>query len=120
MAIKSGISPDVIDLAAAASDTTLLAEALNTRFAVTSLSIFNTTASTQLAVDFYESPDGTSAAGKKFASYILEGNTSIDVVEVIGQGFAQGQNLIGRQTTGGATAGQLNAKITYTSYTAGS
>jgi hypothetical protein len=121
MAIKSNVSSAPIDLAAVSTDTTLVAAVLApARLAITGLSIFNTTASTQLAVDIFESPDTTSAAGKKIASYTLDGNTSIDVVELIGQGLSSGRNIIGRQTTSGATSGQLNAKITVTQYTAGS
>lgn len=120
MAIQSNISTGVTDLAAANTDTVLLAEAVGTRFAITAFSIFNTTASTQLTIDIYESTDGTSAAGKKVASYTLDGNTSVDIAELIGQGLIAGNNIVGRVTTGGATLGELNSKLTYTRYTAGS
>lgn len=121
MAIKSNVSVAPIDLAAASTDTTLVASVSGTaRQAVTAFSIFNTTASTALVVDIYESPNTTSASGKKIASYDIPGNSSIAVVEVIGQGLSAGQNIIGRVTTGGATLGQLNAKITTTQYNAGS
>lgn len=116
MAIRSFISPAPIALAAAATDTTLLAAVTGSRFGITGMSIFNTTASTVLAVDFYDSSNTTSASGTKIASYILDGNTSVDVVELIGQGVAATRNIIGRVTTGGATLGQLNCKISYTQY----
>lgn len=121
MAILSNVSSAPIDLAAVSTDTTLVAEVgAGSRQAITGFSIFNTTASTVLSVDIYESPDGTSAAGKKIASYAIPGNTSQDVVELIGQGISTGQNIIGRQTTSGATSGQLNAKISTTQYNANS
>lgn len=116
MAIKSNISPAPIALAAASTDTTLLAAVTGSRFGITGMSIFNTTASTVLTVDFYDSSNTTSASGTKIASYTIDGNSSIDVVELIGQGLLATRNIIGRVTTGGATLGQLNCKITYTQY----
>jgi hypothetical protein len=88
------------------------------RQAVTGFSIFNTTASTSLTVSIYESPDTTSAAGKKIASYTLPGLSSIDVVVCIGQGYSTGQNLVAK--AGSGSTGDLNAKVTWTAYTAGS
>jgi hypothetical protein len=116
MAIRSNISPAPIALAAASTDTTLLAAVVGSRFAITGMSIFNTTASTSLTVDFYDSSNTTSASGTKIASYTLDGNSSIDVVELIGQGVLATRNIIGRVTTGGATLGDLNCKMTYTQY----
>ena len=121
MAIQSNISSAPIPLVATASgDTTLVASVTTpSRQAVTAFSVFNTTANAR-AFDVYESPNTTSASGKKIASYIVPGNSSTDVVEMIGQGLSTGQNVIGVQTTGGAALGDLNAKITTTQYTAGS
>jgi hypothetical protein len=116
MAIRSNISPAPIALAAVSTDTTLLAAVTGSRFGITGMSIFNTTASTDLTVDIYDSSNTTSASGTKIASYIVGGNSSIDVVELIGQGVAATRNIIGRQTTSGATSGQLNCKISYTQY----
>jgi hypothetical protein len=116
MAIRSNISPAPIALAAVSTDTTLLAAVTGSRFGITGMSIFNTTASTDLTVDIYDSSNTTSASGTKIASYIVGGNSSIDVVELIGQGVAATRNIIGRQTTVGATSGQLNCKISYTQY----
>lgn len=116
MAIRSNISPAPIALAAVSTDTTLLAAVTGSRFGITGMSIFNTTASTPLTVDIYDSSNTTSASGTKIASYTIDGNSSIDVVELIGQGVAATRNIIGRVTTSGATLGQLNCKLSYTSY----
>jgi hypothetical protein len=119
MAIQSNLSQAPIGLNAS-TDTTLLASVASpSRQAVTAFSLFNTTANAR-AIDIYESPDTTSAAGKKIASYTLAGNSSQDVTECIGQGYSAGQNIIAKQTTGGASANDLNAKLTTTLYTAGS
>lgn len=120
MSIKSGVSSAPTDLAAASNDTTLFAELTSpSRAAITGMSLFNNAVASRI-VDIYESPDTTSAAGEKIASYNIDANASVDVVELIGQGVSSGQNIIGRQTTGGASAGDVNCKLTYTLYTAGS
>ena len=117
MAIQSNLSAAPINIAT--SDTVLLASVASpNRQAVTALSIFNKTASTSLTVTIYESPDTTSASGKEIASYTIPGTSSIDVVECIGQGYSAGQNLVAK--AGSGSTGDTNAKITWTSYTAGS
>jgi len=119
MAIQSNVGQAPVNLAASAADTVLLAAAgTNNRQAVTGFSVFNKTASTSLILKVYESPDTTSASGKQVAAYTIPGNSSVDIVECIGQGYATGQSIIGIQTTG--SAGDLSAKLTYTAYTAGS
>lgn len=119
MAIKSNVSTAPIDLAAATTDTTLVAEVASpSRNAITGFSLFNTAAGAR-AVEIYESPDTTSAAGTLVASYTIDAGASVDVVELIGQGLSAGQNIIGLQTTGGASLADVNAKITLTQYTAG-
>ncbi len=119
MTIQSNVSSAPINLNAS-TDTTLIASVVSpSRQAVTGFSVFNVAAASRI-IDIYESPDTTSAAGKKIASYNIPANGSADVVEMIGQGLSAGQNIIGKQTTGGASLGDLNAKITLTQYTAGS
>jgi len=121
MAIQSNLSVAPIDLVATATgDTTLIASVASpSRQAVTGFSLFNTQA-TARAVDIYESPNTTSASGKKIATYTIDALSSVDVVEIIGQGLSAGQNIIGRQTTSAAALGDVNCKRTTTSYTAGS
>ncbi len=119
MAIQSNLSAAPTNLNAS-TDTTLVAAVTGTsRQAITAFSLFNTAAAARV-IDLYESPDTTSASGKKIASYNIPANYSADVVEMIGQGLSAGQNIIGKQTTGGASAGDLNSKYSYTLYTAGS
>jgi len=93
-----------------AGDTTVLNPLVN-RVAVTSFSIHNTTAGA-VVVDVYESPDSTSAAGERIAQYSVGANSSIDVIECIGQGYIVGQNLIAV----GAGVG-TNARLSQTDYT---
>ena len=119
MAVQSGLSSAPIGLNAS-TDTTLASGGTTpTRALLTGFSLFNTSAGTR-AIDLYESPDTTSAAGKKIATYTIGTLMSQDVVELIGAGLSSGQNIIGKQTTGGASANDINAKVTYTQYTVGS
>lgn len=120
MAIRTGISAAVIELAAATTDTVILAgQAAGSRAAVSALSLFNTSGANR-DVEIYESPDNTSASGTLVATVSLAALESYQVAECIGQGFASGQRLIAVQTTGGAALGDVTAKLTYTVYTAGS
>ena len=121
MAVFSNQSVAPIDLAASATDTVLIAAVATTsRLAINAFSLFNTTASTTITVDLYQSPDATSASGKKIATYTFDGSTSVQVIELIGQGLSAGQNIIGRVTTGAIVLGDVNCKRTTTLYTANS
>lgn len=115
MAIRTNISPAPVQLAAASTDTTLLAAVASSRLAITGMSLFNNAAAARI-VDIYDSSNTTSASGIKIASYTIDLNSSVDVVELIGQGVAVTRNIIGRQTTGGAIANDVNCKITYSVY----
>lgn len=119
MAIQGNIGVAITGLAATNTDTAIIATGAN-RIAVTGFSIFNTTASTSVVVDIYESPNATSASGKKVASYNIPGNSSIDVVECIGQGYATTTQIVAKITTSAISLNDLNAKLSYTLYTAGS
>lgn len=120
MAIQSNVSIAPIALAAVNTDTTLVAAVTTpSRNAVTAFSLFNTQASARV-VDIYESPNTTSASGTKIATYTIDALSSVDVVEIIGQGLSTGQNIIGRQTTSASASGDVNCKRTLTQYTAGS
>ncbi len=100
--IFTRVSGGVIDVDP--GDTTISNPLVN-RIAITAFSVHNTTAGS-ITIDVYESPDTTSAAGKRIAQYAVGANASVDVVEVIGQGYTVGQNIIAqapgsmRQTPG--------------------
>lgn len=120
MAIKSNIGQNSTAVAASSTDTVLLADlGVNNRSVVTGLSIFNTTGG-NIAIDLYESPDNTSASGMKIGTYTIATLASVQPVEIIGQGYASGRRLIGRVTTAAISSGDLNFKLTYTLYNAGS
>ncbi len=72
------------------------------------VTVYNTTGA-PIDVDFYESPDLTSASGNLFSTNTIVSNSSLEVVEVEGQGFEQGQNLIAVPTAIGC-----NLKLTVT------
>ena len=117
MTIKGNIGNLVIDLDAVSTDTTIFD--FDNRIAVTAFSLHNTEASDR-EVFFFESPDTTSGSGKRIASHVLGAGESIDVGEIIGQGYESNMNIIAVQQTAGAASGDLNVKFTYTSYTGGS
>lgn len=106
--IFTRVSGGVTDIAAA--DTTI-SNPTDNRIAITAFSIHNTTA-VSVTVDIYESPDLTSASGKRVAQYAVGANASVDVAEVIGQGYVVGENII---AVGSAVG--TNARYTFTDYT---
>lgn len=116
MAILGNLTSGAQDLNAVSVDTVL--HSISNRTAVVAFSIFNTQAS-ERTIDIYESPDDTSASGTRISTYTMQEGDSAIVIESIG-GFSAGSRIIGVQTTGGASSGDLNAKITYTEYTDGS
>lgn len=113
MAIKGNIGQPALDLAVA--DTVVLD--FTDRVAVTTLSLFNKSGAARV-VTVFESPDLTSAAGKQIAVHTLATMTSVDIVEVIGQGYTPAQNIITTVDTG--STGDVNAKLTYIQYTGSS
>ena len=116
MSIKGNIGQAVLDLAVFSNDTVVLD--FNDRVAVSALSIHNTSAADR-EIFFFESPDQTSANGKRVAIHTLAGGASEDVDEIIGQGYSSAQNIIAVVQTVGAL-GDVNAKLTYIQYTGGS
>lgn len=113
MSIKGNIGQGVVDL-----DTTdIVVLNFSSRVAVTSLSIYNGAGAARV-VDFYESPNLTSASGKKIATHSLDSAASADVDEIIGQGYSSSQNIIAVVDTG--SLGDINAKLTYIQYTGSS
>ena len=112
MAIRGNIDGGAISILAA--DTTLVdISALTSveRIAISGLSIHNT-AVVSVTVTVYQSPNLTSASGKRLAYYSLAPNESADVIEMIGQGFLTNIIAVG-------SAVGVNAKVSYTTYTAG-
>ena len=88
MSIQSNVGLGVTDIGT--TDTALLNPAdPYTRQAVSAFSLHNTTVAT-ITVTIYESPDLTSASGDQVAVHAVPPGDSVDVVEVIGQGYAQG------------------------------
>lgn len=116
MAVKGNNSDGLIELAAASSDTTLLQPSASfNRWAVTAAVLSNTQAANRI-VELYESPNTTSAAGTLIASYTLAAGETVLVEEIIGQSYESAQNIIGKQTTGGAALADVVSRITYTTY----
>jgi hypothetical protein len=116
MAIKGNNSEGLLELAAASSDTTLLLPTVAfNRWAVTAAVLHNVSAANRI-VEIYESPNTTSASGTLTATYTLAADETVLIEEIIGQSYEPAMNIIGRQTTGGASAGDVVARLTYTSY----
>lgn len=113
MAIKSNVGIPVDDIGT--TDTTIYEPAApNDRVAFTALSVYNTSGATR-TVTFYESPDLTSASGTEIASYDIAADDSADIIEIIGQGYEVGENIIAV-----ADAAGCNFRGTITEYTGGS
>ena len=117
MAIQGNLSAGVQELAASNGDKSLHNIAFRT--AITGFSLFNTTA-VNVVVEIYESPNGTSASGEQVAQYTMAPDSSVDVVECIGQGYAASIQIIAKITTAGINAGDVTGKVTYTRYTGAS
>lgn len=113
MAIKSNVGIPLVSIAV--TDTTLLNPVAPVeRIAVTACSLHNTTAAA-ITVTLWESPDLTSASGDEIAVYAIGGDESVDVEEIIGQGYAVGRNIIAQGSGVGVVA-----VSTVTQYDAGS
>lgn len=92
MSIKGNVGLGTISVLA--GDTTIIDQnAPVTRYAIGAFSLHNTTAAA-VTVTVFTSPNLTSASGKRVASYSVPGNQSVDVVELIGQGFPIATNVI--------------------------
>jgi hypothetical protein len=112
MTIKGNVDGGVINVLA--SDTVIVEPSslpAVERIAVSGLSLHNTAVGTVI-VELYQSPDLTSASGDRLAYYSIAPNESADITELMGQGFLT--NII---AVGDAIG--VNAKVSYTTYTAG-
>ncbi len=110
MAITANIGIPIISLIAG-DNTVLNPAAPVVRDGIQTATIYNTTGA-NITVDFYESPDLTSASGDLFSTNGIAANSSIQVSEIEGQGFEAGQNLIAV-----ASAIGCNLKVTVTETT---
>ena len=111
MAIFGNIDLGVTDLLTTDTAVIDIASIPDTqRYAITGLSIHNTGLAS-ISVEIFDSPDLTSAAGKRIAKYDVAADSSESVVELIGQGGKQ--NIIAV-----ASALGLNTKTSITKYNA--
>lgn len=108
MAIESGKSLGTVAILAA--DTVLINTVGLDRQVISSGIIHNTTAGV-ITVNFYDSPDLTSASGSLIASISVGANTQKNITDLIGQSFPVNQNLIAVGTAAGT-----NSRITVTQY----
>lgn len=118
MAVKVNLSDGVQQLAASTNDQSVHSQAVRT--AITAFSIYNTT-TINVNLTVYESPDGTSASGEPVANITL-GPTggeddSVDIPEVIGQGYAADIQIIVVINTAAILLGELLASVTYSQFT---
>jgi hypothetical protein len=112
MSIRGNIGIGSVSIAAA--DTTIYDPPSTVeRYAISAFSVHNTTAAA-VTVSVYNSPDLTSAAGVRNAFYSIPANQSVDIVELIGQGFLSSRNII---AVGGAVG--LRATMSVTTYDGG-
>lgn len=113
MSIKSNVGIPLVSIAV--TDTTLLNPVAPVeRIAVTACVLHNTNAAAR-TVTLWESPNLTSASGVEIAVYVIGPDESVDVEEIIGQGYAVGRNIIAQASGTG-----VNAVSTVTQYDAGS
>lgn len=108
MTIKTGLGTGVI--AVLAADTTILA--VTDRVTISASNCQNTTGAT-VSITFYISTDLTSAAGEEVATLSLSAGESVDVGEIIGEGYADAlpENII---AVGSAVG--INCTTTFTQY----
>jgi hypothetical protein len=113
MAIKSNVGIPLV--AIAVTDTTVLNPVAPVeRIAVTACVLHNTNAASR-TVTLWESPNLTSASGTEIAVYSIGPDQSVDVEEIIGQGYAVGRNIIAQASGVG-----VNVVSTVTQYDGGS
>lgn len=109
MAIKAKNTTGVKSILAA--DTTIYTVQVDERVGVEAINIHNTTAA-DITVNFFISPDLTSASGDRVGSVILSANDEEDVNSIVGQGYIDGDNIIAV-----ADAVGVNCAMTYTLFT---
>ncbi len=107
MAIKTGLSNDVV--AVLAADTVIYTVSTDTRAKVEA---FNAHATAAATVTFYISPDDTSASGDVVGSYTFALGEDLDINALVGQGYDAGKRIIAVADVTG-----VNASLTYTLWT---
>jgi len=109
MAIKGNVGSGPIDVLT--SDTVIYSPGGIDRYHVTALNIHNTSAST--AIEFFISPNATSASGDRVDFTSIGENLELDINAIVGQGYAN-LYIIAK-----AAAAGVKASITVTQYTEG-
>jgi biotin-(acetyl-CoA carboxylase) ligase len=109
MAIKSGLSEGVKSLLVQDNVISLV----ENRIMVTALNSYNTSAN-DITIDFYISPDDTSASGKKVATVIVETGKDKDTSAIIGEGYNVDDRIIAVPTATG-----INLTLTYMQFIGG-
>jgi hypothetical protein len=111
MAIRSDIDFGLI--AVGTSDTTVIQLPFGVeRVGVTAASVHNTTGANRV-LTLWESPNLTSASGSVIAEYTVLPDSSVDIQEVLGQGY-ENTNIIAQASSAG-----LNFRSSGTTYTDG-
>lgn len=111
MTIRSNLGTGPIDVLAA--DTVIYQQAAEVdRYLVSGLNVYNDTGAS-VTIDFYISPDTTSASGDKVDSITLSAGNEQDINGIVGQGYTS-LNVI---AVGSAVG--VNCSMTYTSYDGG-
>jgi hypothetical protein len=111
MAIRSDIDFGLVDVGT--GDTTVVQIPTGIeRIGITAAIAHNTTGG-DLDLTLWESPDLTSASGDEIAFYAIPGGESVDIIELIGQGY-EGTNIIAQ----GSGAG-VNFRATVITYSEG-
>jgi hypothetical protein len=118
MAIRGNLSTGVQPLGATDADVVVHVDMVN-RTAITAFVIHNNDGN-NLTVEIYESTNDTSASGERVAEYALASDESVDIIECLGQGYPAGIRVICKITTAAVSAGDMNARVTYTEYSGGS
>lgn len=110
MAIRGNVGSGSIDVTTV--DTVIYEQASIDRYQVTALNTYNDTGA-GILVEFWVSPNLTSASGDKVASVTIGAASDIDINAIVGQGYSN-LNIIAKAASVG-----LNASITVTEYTEG-
>ena len=111
MAIFGNVGLGVEDVLA--GDTVLMQPSASQRWAITGASFYNDTGAA-VTITLFSSPDGTSASGDQVDSFSVPANDSVEPPSILGQGYANGENLI---AVGSAIG--VNASLTVAKYTDG-
>ncbi len=110
MAIRSNLGTGVVNVLA--GDTTLFSPSGIDRYQVGSCNAYNTTSS-PLTITVYISSDTTSANGDLIGTYVVNGDSDVDINSIVGQGYLTDNVIVVGSAVG------LNAQLTRTEYTQG-